>query len=213
MHDGAGTLSHPDMADPSVLTRIAERLERELGTGLTISPLMLMPDEVRQGLESDDRFVRLIIETGVELNPTLGHDARITWGGIRPMPGARASDNWREHARQDWQRMHLHPSVNDGAAAGIFLQQATEKFLKGSLLDRDWPLQKTHDLETLLEAAGGHDSSRAAFRPLCERVSRDYLAERYLGGRGASPDAQQVRLDAAEAVRLIRTLFLDEHLG
>ncbi len=47
MHDGAGTLSHPDMADPSILTRIAERLERELGTGLTISPLVLMPDEVR----------------------------------------------------------------------------------------------------------------------------------------------------------------------
>ncbi len=30
------TLSHPDMSDPSILTRIAERLERELGAEAVI---------------------------------------------------------------------------------------------------------------------------------------------------------------------------------
>jgi predicted nucleotidyltransferase/HEPN domain-containing protein len=255
------TLSHPDMSDPSILTRIAERLERELGAeavilygsvvrgeatadsdidllviapsaedfyrrtararaairdlrfGVPVSPLVLTPDEVRQRLEADDRFIRQIIETGLEVSHGPGRSARLKWGGIRPMPGARASDSWREHAKQDWQRMHLHLNADDGGAAGFYLQQVIEKFLKGWLLDHGWQLRKTHDLEELLDAARAHDPTLISFRPLCERVSTYYFADRYPGAGGTSPDAEQVRLDAGEARLLVRALFPDEPLG
>ena len=255
------TLSHPGMPDPSVLTRIAERLERELGAeavilygsvargqatadsdvdllviapsiedstgrwvraraairdlsaGLSVSPLVLTPAEVRQRLEADDRFIRQIIETGVEVSHAPGRSARRTWGGIQPMPRARASDSWREHARQDWRSMNIQLGGGSGYGAGIFLQQALEKMLKGWLLDHGWQLQKTHELEELLDAARAYDPALISFQPLCERVSKYYFADRYPGAGGTSPDAEQVRLDAGEGRLLIRALFPDEQFG
>lgn len=129
------------------------------------------------------------------------------------MPDARASDSWREHARQDWQRMHLHLHADDGSAAGFYLQQVIEKFLKGWLLDHGWQLRKTHNLEELLDAACAHDPALTSFRPLCQRVSSYYFADRYPGAGGTSPDTDQVRAGADEAERLVLTLFPDERLG
>jgi predicted nucleotidyltransferase/HEPN domain-containing protein len=251
------TLKHPDMPDPSVLARIAERLRRELGAedvivygsvargeatahsdidllviapsedeiyqrmararaairdlsaGLPVSPMVVTPDEVRQRLEADDRFLRQIIETGVEVSGATGRSARRKWGGIRPMPGVRPSESWRQHARQDWQSLNIQLAAGSGYGAGVFLQQAIEKFLK----DHGWQLQKTHDLDVLLNAARGHDPTLARFRPLCERVSSYYFADRYPGAGGTSPSAAQVQADLAEATGLISALFPDEQLA
>ena len=219
MSESVPTLSHPYMADASVLTRIAVGLRldlraehvivygsvargeatihsdidllviapsqekpyqrmararaaiRDLSVGVPISPIVVTPDEVRLRLEADDRFVRQIIETGVEVSHAPGQSARQKWGGIRPMPGARASDSWREHAREDWRSMNIQLAGGSGYGAGIFLQQALEKLLKGWLLDHGWQLQKTHDLRALLDAADAYDPTLASFGPLCERVS------------------------------------------
>jgi predicted nucleotidyltransferase/HEPN domain-containing protein len=258
--DTAATLSHPRMADPTLLTRIAERLKRELGAehvivygsvargearadsdvdllviapstdddmrrwsraraavrdlgvGLSVSPLVLTPDEVRARLEADNRFIRQIIDTGIEIDPG-EQDARTTWGRIRPMPGANPSDMWRERARQDWQSMHIQLAADSAYGASTFLQQAVEKFLKGWLLEQGWQLQKTHRLDDLLESARRYDPALISFAPLCERVSKYYLEGRYPDGPGVTPSLEQVRLDVAEVTLLIRALFPDEQLS
>jgi uncharacterized protein len=184
---------------------------RDLGIGPTVSPLVLTPDEVRTRLEADDRFIRQIIETGIEIDPG-ERDARGTWGRIRPMPGAHPADSWRHHARQDWQGMHLHLAANSAYGASTFLQQAVEKFLKGWLLEQGWQLGKTHHLDKLLDAARHYDPALVGFGPFCERVSKYYLEGRYPGGPGVSPSLEQVRLDVGEALLLVRALFPDEEL-
>ena len=198
--------------------RWLERVRRAIddsGCHVLISPLVLTPDQVRRRLEADDRFIRQIIERGVELGAG-SRDARGRWGGIRPMPGAKASDSWRRNARRDWGRMQLHLGASDGAAAGFFLQQALEKFLKGWLLDHGWDLRKTHRVDDLLDEAIGHGATLAEFRPLCGRVKDYYFADRYPDEEDnlpAAPSAGQVRRDLDEGRRLIPALFPDEQLG
>ena len=120
-------------------------------------------------------------------------------------------ESWRRIARRDWERLHLLLDADDGPGAGLFLQQALEKFLKGYLIERAWPLRKPHELDRLLDAACAYDPTLAAFRPLCERVSGCYLIERYPGG-DEGPGADQVRLDRDEARRLVLALLPDECL-
>ena len=198
--------------------RWMERVRRAIddsGCQLLISPLVLTPDQVRRRLEADDRFIRQVIERGVELNAG-SPDARSRWGRIKPMPGSKASDSWRRHARRDWDRIHLHLGVDDGAAAGFFLQQAAEKFLKGWLLDHGWDLRKTHWVNDLLDDAIGRGATLAEFRPLCGRVKDYYFADRYPNEEGdlpAPPSTEQVRRDLDEVRRLILALFPDEQLA
>lgn len=265
-------LSHPDLADPSVLVRIAERLEQQLGaeqvivygsvargeatlhsdidlfviapsteegyrrmttareairdlsSGLPISPLVLTPDEVRRRLAGRDPFVREVLETGVVVGRartgpggSLGRDQPAAPNGKEEelmQPEEQVSETWRRIARQDWQRLHLLLNAGDGPGAGLFLQQALEKFLKGYLIGRGWQLRKTHELDRLLDAADTYDPALLAFRPLCARVSTYHLVERYpTAAAGGGPTEAQIRLDLDEARRLVVALFPDEQLA
>ncbi len=124
------------------------------------------------------------------------------------------STEWRAYARRDWDRVQHMLNVGDAEAAGLFLQQATEKFLKGWLLDRGWSLHKVHALQRLLDDAAGFDPGLAPFRPLCERVSAYYLLERYPhDDAGDQLDVAQVETDRTEARDLIVALFPDEVLA
>lgn len=42
--------------------------------------------------------------------------------------------DWLRVARQDWRRIHVMLADGDGEGAGLFLQQALEKYLKAFLL-------------------------------------------------------------------------------
>lgn len=127
-------------------------------------------------------------------------------------PPPPPSDEWLPYARRDWARVLLLVREYDPDGGGIFLQQAVEKYLKGWLLDRGWPLRKTHDLELLLDAAQQHDQTLAAFRGLCRRVSGYYLLERYPMPGPSGLDAVQLTADIAEARVLIAALFPNEAL-
>jgi len=132
------------------------------------------------------------------------------------MPGAQASRSWREYARRDWERLQLHLGADDGPGAGLFLQQALEKYLKGWLLDHGWELQKTHHLDLLLADACAYDAALRRFQDLAARVSKYYVADRYPDEQGqvldAGPNAKQARLDVEEARHLVAALFPDEDL-
>lgn len=129
--------------------------------------------------------------------------------GVEPL-----SEEWRSYARRDWTRVQHMLDVGDAEAAGLFLQQAIEKYLKGWLLDRGLGLRKVHALQRLLDDAAGIAPSLAPFRPLCERVSAYYLLERYPhDDAGNHLDLAQVESDRAEARDLVMALFPDEALA
>jgi len=97
--------------------------------------------------------------------------------------------DWLRIAKTDWQRANRNLKENDLVAAGFFLQQCAEKFLKAFLLLRGWELKKIHELDALLDEAIKHKRDLSSFYQLCERVTGYYLAERY-------PDLEDLGLTA-----------------
>jgi HEPN domain-containing protein len=87
--------------------------------------------------------------------------------------------DWLRIAEKDLGRVEHLLAVHDPEAAGFFLQQAVEKFLKAFLLSKGWELERIHDLEVLLNEALAHDPSLEPFRAVCQKVTGFYLMERY----------------------------------
>jgi len=116
-------------------------------------------------------------------------------------------EDWIAVARRDLARVDRNLNENDIEAAGFFLQQALEKYLKAFLLENGWKLQKTHALHTLLDYAIEFNSQLETFRSLCERVTGYYLTERY--PQLTAPEIARVDIeeDLEEARKLIKALF------
>jgi HEPN domain-containing protein len=70
-------------------------------------------------------------------------------------------------------------NAGDPEAAGFFLQQAVEKFLKAFLLSQGWQLQRIHDLEALLNRALMYLPTIEQFRAICQRITGFYVLDRY----------------------------------
>lgn len=87
--------------------------------------------------------------------------------------------DWLRIAEKDLRRVDHLLDADDPEAAGFYLQQAVEKFLKAFLLSRGWELKRIHDLETLLNAALAHDPSLEPFRAVCQKITGFYSVERY----------------------------------
>ena len=128
------------------------------------------------------------------------------------LPNPKHIQEWRAYARQDWKRMLLHLAHSDPSAAGLFLEQAVEKYLKGYLLARGWPLNRTHALPLLLAEATRHDSALSRFLGLTEHVADYYFVNRYPESGAGLPSSDEIQSDAREAQQLIVLLFPDEAL-
>jgi len=87
--------------------------------------------------------------------------------------------DWLRVAEKDLGRVEHLLGVQDPEAAGFFLQQAVEKFLKAFLLSKGWELERIHDLEALLNQALAYDRSLEPFRAVCQKITGFYLVERY----------------------------------
>lgn len=85
------------------------------------------------------------------------------------------------------------------------LQEALERYLKGHLIGKAWPLQKIHNLSTLLDAAVERDSRFKSFADLCEGLTAQYWEQHYPGGDLADvgKDYDVLRLQAGEMIALI----------
>lgn len=118
--------------------------------------------------------------------------------------------DWLRVARQDWHRIHVMLADGDGEGAGLFLQQALEKYLKAFLLKHGWKLKRVHTLHSLLDEAMGFEPGLMAFRPVCERISGFYLAERHPSLGGEVLEAEEVRRELASGRALIMRLFPEE---
>ncbi len=61
--------------------------------------------------------------------------------------------DWLRIALKDWNRTRRMLDDQDAEAAGFFLQQSLERFLKAFLLGQGWKLRKIHELDALLDDA------------------------------------------------------------
>ena len=87
--------------------------------------------------------------------------------------------DWLHIAERDFSRVERLLDIDDAQAAGFFLQQAIEKFLKAYLLSKGWRLRRIHDLDVLLNESVKYDESFDAFRESCQTLTTFYIIDRY----------------------------------
>ncbi|MCJ7577202.1 MAG: HEPN domain-containing protein [candidate division Zixibacteria bacterium] len=114
--------------------------------------------------------------------------------------------DWLKVAKKDWHRMKIMLDEEDAEAAGYFLQQSLEKYLKAFLLEKGWKLQKIHELDALLDEAVKHNEDLESYRDLCERVSGYYFTDRYPALVDTGLTCEDIEKDVEKAKRFIKTL-------
>jgi HEPN domain-containing protein len=123
---------------------------------------------------------------------------------------SRYPQDWFRIGDRELKRAHNLLHLGDLEGAGVNIQQAIEKYLKGYLLARGWELRRIHDLETLLNEAIVYDSSFEEFRAACQKISQYYLEERYPFTIHSELNESEIKesLESAEnIVRKIREAF------
>ena len=84
------------------------------------------------------------------------------------------------------------------------LAEALEKIMKAELLRFGWILQKTHDLERLLQALIAHASELAEpASPLCAALAEAYFSDRYPGFDLDDPDWPVLRAQVEQVTALL----------
>jgi HEPN domain-containing protein len=117
--------------------------------------------------------------------------------------------DWFDKADKDLQRVEILLAADDVEGAGFHLQQAAEKYLKGYLLGKGWPLKRTHDLEVLLNEAMTYDDRFQNYLDFCIMVREFYVEERY-PFIGSPPPTRHELEEAIDAIREMVTLILEE---
>lgn len=92
---------------------------------------------------------------------------------------SRLPDDWFAKAKKEMRRVQVLLADGDTEGAGFHLQQAAEKYLKGYLLGRGWPLIRTHDLEVLLNEALTYDERFEEYLDAGIVVREFYVEMRY----------------------------------
>jgi HEPN domain-containing protein len=115
--------------------------------------------------------------------------------------------DWLKVAEKDWDRVKRNLRDDDAEAAGFFLQQSLEKYLKAYLLGKGWKLKKVHELDSLLDFAVKYNSNLETFRSLLERVSGYYFTERYPHLVEEALTINDIKKDIKEAKEFIKLLF------
>ena len=115
-------------------------------------------------------------------------------------------NDWLKIAEKDLTRVESLIKINDPEAAGFYLQQAVEKFLKAFLLSNGWKLDRIHDLEALLNAALKYDPSLEIYRDACQKITGFYMVERYPLIMDTGLTIMDVRKSIADIKSLIEKL-------
>ena len=83
------------------------------------------------------------------------------------------------------------------------LAEVLEKIMKAELIRTGWRLEKTHDLDRLLEALEERKSDLAAqFEPLCDALAEAYFTNRYPGFDLDDPDWPALRAQVEQVTAL-----------
>jgi len=122
-------------------------------------------------------------------------------------------EEWIRIARVDWERAKRNLKDKDVNAAGFFLQQCIEKYLKAFLIKHGWKLRKIHRLDALLDEAVKFMPELDSFYELCEKVSSYYLADRYPPLGELEITEEDIERDLKSAKTLVKLIFPEEELN
>ena len=114
--------------------------------------------------------------------------------------------DWLRIAEKDWARVVRLLDAHDVEAAGFYLQQAMEKFIKAFLIAHGWQLRRTHDLELLLNDALAHEHSLERYRPILQKITGFYFLERYPFIMDAGLTEDEVRAAVSETTELAHSI-------
>ena len=121
-------------------------------------------------------------------------------------------EDWLRIARVDWERVKRNLREKDVNAAGFFLQQCVEKYLKAFLIKHGWKLRKIHRLDALLDEAIKFMPELASFYELCEKVSSYYLADRYPPLGELEITESDIKEDMKSVKLLVKLIFPEEEI-
>lgn len=124
-----------------------------------------------------------------------------------PLEGeSRDPVEWFKKGQGDIERVPRRLQENDCEDAAFHLQQAVEKYLKGFLIARGWPLRKTHNLSVLLDEAVKFLPELERYRSLCQQASALYVEERYplFGEVPSRSELDQLFQQAQQLIGLLR---------
>ena len=93
------------------------------------------------------------------------------------------------------------------SAAHSKLAEILEKVMKAELLQLGWELEKTHDLERLLQCLTKKKSDLVAtVTPLCDALADVYFTDRYPGFDLDDPDWPKLRAQVEGMAALLETV-------
>jgi len=121
-------------------------------------------------------------------------------------------EDWLKIARKDWERAKRNLEDEDPEAAGFFLQQSVEKYLKAFLLQHGWKLKKIHELDALLDEAIAYEPTLQTFYKFCERITGYYFADRYPPLGALEITCEDIKKDLIEAKKFIKEIFPEEEI-
>lgn len=181
-HEGSDVdvlVVYPDNVDEELIARANSMFHEVFGKRLEIHSMRM--SQLREGLLKRNWFLARIIESGI---PIFSRDE---WGKVvnEVRELMSQSENifpleWLERAEADIQLFEFALNRRLIPEAAYHLQQAVEKWLKAFLLHHGWELERTHDLDELLDEAIKYDESFERFRQMCHRV-KYFIAARYPG--------------------------------
>ena len=114
--------------------------------------------------------------------------------------------DWLRIAEKDLNRSQQLVKIDDPEAAGFYLQQSVEKFLKAFLLRNGWKLQRIHDLEPLLNETLKYDGSYEQYRSVLQKITGFYFIERYPFTLNAGLTIEDIQVALGEVKPFIDSL-------
>jgi HEPN domain-containing protein len=123
---------------------------------------------------------------------------------------SKLPDDWFAKAAKDLQRVDILLAADDIEGAGFHLQQAAEKYLKGFLLSKSWPLKRIHDLEVLLNEAMNYNIQFQDYLDACIMAREFYIEERYPFITESLPPERQELERAIQIIHEMIALILEE---
>ena len=200
----------PDDMDGMTKREASATLHRHFGSRLEVHPCTL--SQWREALLKRNWFVAEITKRGIPLFSNRDWEKVL----MEVETLMNQSDNlypqeWLQWSEDDWRTVTM---VLDGGmvfVAAYHLQQAVEKWLKAFLLHHGWQLERTHDLDQLLDEAVLHEPGLKRFRAMCSRV-KYFITARY-PGLPNPPTEEELReqwLSPAEELRaFVREVICD----
>ena len=93
------------------------------------------------------------------------------------------------------------------AAARSKLAEILEKVLKAELIRIGWELEKTHDLDRLLQSLVERNSDIVSMAtPLCDALADVYFTDRYPGFDLDDPDWPRLRAQVEQVEALLQSI-------